>query len=244
MKLADQPDLHPDAGAMTTLRPLTALMARQTTRETVFDEPPPQQTASLRPLTTRETHKGPFLGPQEAFSMLLVVDTSGSVKGPPLWGIKKSAMEFVNLLGEMDRCAVITFDDKASLVVPFISDTTRLREEIDRLQPQGRNTVLFDALSHAFTLLRKEKKQRRFVVLFSDGKDEGSQLTFQQVIKKARESHIAVFCLGYSRIEKRYLRTLENISHETGGIFAEAPHFGEIVELLRTARASRVKNKS
>ena len=191
---------------------------------------------SVEPLLTGFEKRGTFVGGGKGFSILLVLDTSGSVKGPPLEGIKKSAMEFVSLLGELDRGAVITFNDEASLVVPFTSDKNRLKQKIAGLMTKGKNTVLFDALDRAFFLLKKEKGKSRFVVLFSDGKDEGSQSTPREVINRARKSETAVFCLGYSRIERKYLETLESISQTTGGIFAEAPHFREIMELFRTAR--------
>jgi Mg-chelatase subunit ChlD len=153
-------------------------------------------------------------------------------------------VEFVNLLGEMDRCAVITFNDDASLAIPFTSDKGRLKQKIAGIMTKGNNTVLFDALDLAFLLLKKEEDKGRFVVLFSDGKDEGSQLSLSEVVNRARKSKIAVFCVGYSRVEKRYLEALQGISQETGGIFAEAPHFGEIVELFRAARDVKGKQES
>jgi len=199
---------------------------------------------SMEPFLSGFEKRGTFAGAGKGFSMLLVLDTSGSVKGPPLEGIKKSAMGFVSLLGKVDRCGVITFNDEASLVVPFTSDKNRLKHGIASLLTEGKNTVLLDALDQAFLLLAKEKDKRRFVVLFSDGKDEGSRATLLKVINRARKEQISVFCLGYSRIERRYLRTLENISQRTGGIFAEAPHFGEIVELFRAARDMKGKKES
>jgi uncharacterized protein YegL len=198
----------------------------------------------VEPLMMDSQKRGPLAGIEQGFSLALVLDTSGSVKGPPLDGIKKSAMEFVSLLGTLDRCAVITFNDEATLVVPITSDKKWLRRKIAGLQPKGRNTVLFDALDQAFLLLKEEKDKRRFVVLFSDGKDEGSRSTPNKVIKRGRKFQISVFCLGYSRVERRYLRTLERISQGTGGIFAEAPHFGEIVELFRAVRQSKGKKES
>jgi Mg-chelatase subunit ChlD len=199
---------------------------------------------STEPLLPGFEKRGAFEGRGRGFSILLVLDNSGSVKGQPLEGIKKSAVELVNLLGEIDRCAVITFNDEASVAIPFTSDKKRLKQKIARIMIKGRNTVLFDALDLAFLLLKKEEDKGRFVVLFSDGKDEGSQLTLREVVSRARKSKIAVFCVGYSRVEKRYLEALQGISQETGGIFAEAPHFGEIVELFRAARDVKGKKES
>jgi uncharacterized protein YegL len=230
MVLAGQEaSLQSHNGSSTALRPLRVVKEVE---------------KKLEPLMMDSQKRGPLAGIEQGFSLALVLDTSGSVKGPPLDGIKKSAMEFVSLLGTLDRCAVITFNDQATLVVPITSDKKWLRRKIAGLQPKGRNTVLFDALDQAFLLLKEEKDKRRFVVLFSDGKDEGSRSTPNKVIKRGRKFQISVFCFGYSRVERRYLRTLERISQGTGGIFAEAPHFGEIVELFRAVRQSKGKKES
>ncbi len=246
MILARQEEnLQPHIGDSATLRPLRGLKeAEEKAADNRWDNLIPGKTIPMEPFLTGFERKGTLEGVEKGFSMLLVLDTSGSVKGPPLEGIKKSAMEFVSLLGKLDRCAVITFNDEASLVVPFTSDKNRLKREIASLLTKGKNTVLFDALDQAFLLLREEKDNRRFVVLFSDGKDEGSRSTLHEVINRARKEQISVFSFGYSRVERRYLSTLENISQRTGGIFAEAPHFGEIVELFRTTRGLKGKQES
>ncbi len=199
--------------------------------------------ATLQPLIGEVEQQGATIKAEEGFSVLLVLDTSGSVKGEPLEGIKRSAIEVVSLLGEMDRCGVMTFNDEVSLVVSFTSNTHRVKGEIRRLQVKGRNTVLFDALDQAVILLRKEEDKKRFVLVFSDGKDEGSQSTLDKVINGARSAQISIFSVGYSQVEKGYLTNLENISSKTGGIFSEAPHFREIVELFRTARSSKKKKQ-
>jgi len=246
MMLARQEEsLQSHIGDSATLRPLRGLKeAEKKTTRSRWDNLIAEKRVPMEPFLTGFERKGTFEGIEKGFSMLLVLDTSGSVKGPPLEGIKKSAMEFVSLLGKLDRCAVITFNDEASLVVPFSSDKNRLKREIASLLTKGKNTVLFDALDQASLLLREEKDNRRFIVLFSDGKDEGSRSTPHEVINRARKEQISVFCFGYSRVERRYLRTLENISQRTGGIFAEAPHFGEIVELFRMTRGLKGKQES
>lgn len=195
------------------------------------------------PLMVDFERRGTFWRAENGFSILLVLDTSGSVKGPPLEGIKKSALEFVRLLRKMDRCATMTFNDEVHMIVPFSSNKNLLRRKIISLMTEGRNTVMFDALHTALLLLKKEKNERRFIILFSDGKDEGSQSTPHAVINQARKAQIPVFSLGYSSVERKYLRTLENISRRTGGIFADAPQYLEIVDLFKTASKLKSKKK-
>jgi uncharacterized protein YegL len=242
MVLARRGGPQPDT---STLPPVTSSevskQARHGVGERRFHKPLAEKMTAFEPLMGSFEWQGALMGIEEGFSLLLVIDTSGSVKGPPLQGIKKSATEFVSLLRDVDRCAVMTFNDETSPVRQFTSDKNRLKREISRLRVEGRNTVLFDALNEAFLLLEKEEGKRRFVVLFSDGKDEGSRSTLDDAIDTARKLKVSVFSVGYSRIEKNYLRNLESISLKTGGIFTEAPQFREIVELFRTASKPKKK---
>ncbi|NIQ39003.1 MAG: VWA domain-containing protein [Proteobacteria bacterium] len=242
MVLARQGGPEPDTSTLPSLTfSEVSKQARHSVGERRSYKPFTEKMTAFEPLLGLVERQGPLMGIEEGFSLVLVIDTSGSVKGPPLEGIKKSATEFVSLLRDVDRCAVMTFNDETNPVRQFTSNKNRLKREISKLEVEGRNTVLFDALNEAFLLLEREGDKRRFVVLFSDGKDEGSSSTLDDVIDRARKFNVSVFSVGYSRIEKNYLQNLESISLETGGIFTEAPQFRELVELFRTARKPKKK---
>ena len=178
----------------------------------------------------------PFPGSAKGAAYLFVVDTSGSVKGTPLEGIKKSAREFVRLMGRNDRAGIVTFNDSSELVSPFTSEKRTLRREINKLHTAGTQTVLFDALIKASNLITGEDRENRFMVLFSDGKDEGSQSTLEEVIRETRRSGVSILSVGYSRVEREYLATLRKLAGKTGGDFVYAPHFHDILTLYRASR--------
>jgi Mg-chelatase subunit ChlD len=178
----------------------------------------------------------PVPGSEEGAAFLFVLDTSGSVKGAPLEGIKRSAWEFVELMRPNDRAGIVTFNDNAQLVRPPTSEKQLLRREISNIRTSGKLTVLFDALIQAISMIQREDRKSKFLILFSDGKDEGSQSTLQKVIQNIRHSGVSILCVGYSRVEKKHLDTLENIAAEGGGIFADAPRFHDIVMLYKAAR--------
>jgi hypothetical protein len=178
----------------------------------------------------------PFPGSAKGAAYLFVVDTSGSVKGAPLEGIKKSAREFVRLMGPKDRAGIMTFDDNAELVSPITSEKTTLGREINELRTAGTQTVLFDALIKANNFLTVEDRENRFMVLFSDGKDEGSQSTLEEVTKETHRSGVSILSVGYTRVERDYLAILKKLAGKTGGNFVYAPQFQDILTLYRTSR--------
>jgi hypothetical protein len=175
----------------------------------------------------------PFPGSTKGASFMLLVDTSGSVKGNPLKGIKTSAIEFISLMGPKDRVALMIFNDKTQLVTDFTAKNERLKYRIRSLRTAGKNTVLNDSLLEAGQILITEDREKLHIVLFSDGKDEGSQASLAQVIRKLKKAKISVLAVGYTRVEKKYLVILRNIADGTGGVFIQTPEFQDILSLYK-----------
>ena len=175
-----------------------------------------------------------FPGSPGGAAFLLLVDTSGSVRGDPLEGIKRSAKAFVGLMGEDDRAAIMTFDDKVSSLVGFTSEKELLRSRIEKLDARGQRTLLFDGLMEAAADIRQEDRLNHHVFLFSDGKDEGSRADRDEVLRALVASDISVFAVGFTRVEKQYLDTLRQFAEKTGGIFVQTPEFQEMLALYES----------
>ena len=175
-----------------------------------------------------------FPGSPGGAAFLLLVDTSGSVRGDPLEGIKRSAKVFVGLMGEDDRAAIMTFDDKVSSLAGFTSEKALLRSRIEKLDARGQRTLLFDGLMEAAADIRQEDRLKRHVFLFSDGKDEGSRADRDEVLRALVASDISVFAVGFTRVEKQYLDTLRQFAEKTGGIFVQTPEFREMLALYES----------
>jgi uncharacterized protein YegL len=177
-----------------------------------------------------------FPGSAKEATYLFVIDTSGSVGGAPLEGIKNSAREFIRLMGQNDRAGIMTFDDDPKLISSFTSEKKLLRQKIDKLRTAGKKTVLFDALMAASNLISREDREYRFIVLISDGKDEGSHSTIDNVIQETRRSGASILSIGYSKVEKEHLTSLRKLAGQTGGDFVHAPHFHDILTLYDVSR--------
>jgi hypothetical protein len=101
-----------------------------------------------------------------------------------------------------------------------------LRElEIDKARSQ--QTHLYDGAYKAIQLIRGHPglPRRTFVIVFSDGQDQGSDRSHAQVVQAASgsssESRILVFSLGYARFGGEGLEELEKLAQATGGEFIE-----------------------
>jgi hypothetical protein len=159
------------------------------------------------------------------------------VRGDPLEGIKASAAEFISLMGPKDKVALMTFDDTTRLINTFISipfEKALLKIRLRGLRTTGKLTVLNDALLEAGQTLNTEDGENLHIVLFSDGKDEGSRSTIDQVLKALKAVKISVLAVGYTRVEEKYLEILRSIADETGGVFVQTPEFQDILSLYKS----------
>ena len=177
----------------------------------------------------------PLPGSSQGASFILAVDTSGSVKGVPMDGIKASAVEFISLMGPKDRVGLMTFDDQTLLISPITSKKEVLKNMISHLHTAGKFTVLNDALVMAGNILNTEGGENVHIVVFSDGKDEGSRASLDQVINRLRKQNVSVLTVGYTKVEKKYLDILRRIADETGGVYVQRPEFQDILALYKTA---------
>ncbi len=130
------------------------------------------------------------------FNLVLLVDLSGSTT-KVIDLIKAAALHFVDAARPFDRIGVITFAGGQVVVSPLTTDHSALHDRINSIQRPEGSTKLYDSLSFAMAEVARETKdsRRNAIVVISDGLDsvlpnvtgEGSQLTYEQLIRQAKE---------------------------------------------------------
>jgi VWFA-related protein len=128
------------------------------------------------------------------FNLVLLLDVSGSVE-EKLDYIRRAALSFIHTAKKEDRIAVISFRDDVKLISDFTSDRSLLEERINQIEAGGA-TALYDALVYTLVhTLRPLRGERTAVVLLSDGDDNKSFLTFNQVVETVLESGTLIYPL-------------------------------------------------
>ena len=75
------------------------------------------------------------------------------------------------------------------------SDLVELEAAMSALVPQGR-TSLYDALIAGLDHLNEGSRPRKALVVISDGGDNASRATLDQVLARARKSNAAIYTIG------------------------------------------------
>jgi Ca-activated chloride channel homolog len=126
----------------------------------------------------------------------LIIDSSGSMREVRDRVIAASA-EFVESSNPDDEVFAIVFNESVHAVLdesaPFTGDAGTLRRALTNVfQPDGR-TALYDAIANGLTYASHGSRDRRALVVLSDGGDNASGLTFGDVRKRVEASDAIVY---------------------------------------------------
>lgn len=153
-------------------------------------------------------------GPADYLHVVIAVDSSKSIDGKFLDKIKSEAGNFINASAATDRIAVLRFNDTVRLLNNFTSNRLELQSSIQSVDRHGKFTRLYDGIYDSIELLDKEKGERKGVIVFTDGKDEGSSLTSDDIIKFSQDRGIPLYFISNNSKTSMHLGRIAKL---TGG---------------------------
>jgi Ca-activated chloride channel homolog len=152
----------------------------------------------------------------------LVIDASGSMR-PKIGEVVAATMAFARASNPDDELFAVQFNDDVAPTVanrPFLiaSDHEALRSAVTSIRPDGR-TALYDGVVMALEHLSQGTRSRKALIVISDGGDNASQATLDQVLKRARYSNAAVYTVGIydDNDDDKNPRVLKALAEATGG---------------------------
>jgi Ca-activated chloride channel family protein len=184
-----------------------------------------------------------FFASQDAPATIgLLIDSSGSMAENKAL-VVAAISTFALASHPEDEFLPITFNERVTVVLPpdrpFTSDVSELRDGLTRnLSAYGR-TAFHDALSHALERLGSAGRERRALVILSDGGDNASRSTFDDVLKQLQASNVVVYTVALldplSRDQNP--RGLRRLADATGGLAFEPSRISAVSAALGTIAA-------
>jgi VWFA-related protein len=165
-----------------------------------------------------------FAGEDAPLSVGLLVDTSGSM-GAKLATSQAAVAQFLKTMNKQDEAFLIEFSDRAELMAGFSGDTAAIENKLVNIESQGL-TALLDSISDGLREMKKARNPRKALLIISDGGDNNSRYTAEQIKQLVREADVQVYSmgvfepfpfLGLSAAELSGPRLLSELSQQTGG---------------------------
>ncbi len=149
----------------------------------------------------------------------LLLDTSGSMEDD-IKLARTAAIKFLNTLPTAVDITLVDFDTEVRVARYGQADFARLVERIRQRKPEG-YTALYDALG-VYLDGANAQEGRKVLVLYTDGGDNSSNISFSDALTLLRASDVTVYAIGLIEHQmasaKMDLRMrLQQIAEETGG---------------------------
>ncbi len=151
----------------------------------------------------------------------LIVDHSSSMT-PKIAEVTAAARTFVRSSNRADEMFIVNFNEFASLGLPatarFTDSTADLEHAIANKPTMGQ-TALYDAIALGLTQLQAANRDKKVLIVVSDGGDNASHRTLDQVMKLAGQSSAVIYTVGLFDPEDpdRNPGVLKRLAHATGG---------------------------
>ncbi len=149
----------------------------------------------------------------------LLFDTSGSM-GEDIKLARSAAVKFLNTLTDAVDMTLVDFDTEVRVARYDQANFARMVERIRSRQPDGW-TAMYDALG-VYLDGAAEDDGRKILVLYTDGGDTRSTLTFSDVMTLVRASDVTIHAVGFLENQPSSARLgqrmrLMDIAQTTGG---------------------------
>jgi Ca-activated chloride channel homolog len=156
-------------------------------------------------------------------SLGLVIDNSGSMrdKRPR---VNEAALTLVQTSNPQDEVFVVNFNDDFYLDLDkdFTNSIPELKEALERIDARG-STALYDAIIGSLDHLKKGTKDKKVLLVVTDGEDNISRNSLEKTIHDIQKTNVVIYTIGLFSDEdrknrKRATRALKEISAASGGM--------------------------
>jgi Ca-activated chloride channel family protein len=149
---------------------------------TIFDDKQPQEISF-------------FSDDDSPVSVGVIFDVSGSMNGEKVRRARDALSHFIQTSHDSDEYFLITFNSRSQLLLDRTRDGNALLDKLTFVQTKS-NTALYDACYLGVERVQRGTHAKRALLLISDGQDNNSRYTFNELRRVLKESDIVLYAVG------------------------------------------------
>jgi Ca-activated chloride channel family protein len=128
-------------------------------------------------------------------SMGVVFDVSGSMGREKLDRAREALRHFVETSHDDDEYFLIGFNSRAQLLMDRTRDSDAMLNKLTLVESKG-NTALYDACYLGVERVTRGTHQKRALLVISDGQDNNSRYTFNELRRLLKETDVLIYAIG------------------------------------------------
>jgi Ca-activated chloride channel family protein len=162
-----------------------------------------------------------FSSEDAPISLGVIFDMSGSMSNK-IEKSREAVVEFFKTANPEDEFFLIGFNDKPTLISDFTDSVEQIQAQLVYLVPKGR-TALLDAIYLGIAKMRQGKHQKKALLIISDGGDNRSRYTENEIKSMVKEADVQIYAIGLfdsnprSDEERLGPQLLAEVTDVTGG---------------------------
>jgi Ca-activated chloride channel family protein len=145
----------------------------------------------------------------------LLLDTSGSMVDIMPY-MKRGVHDFTRALRKNEDFFVVSFGTSVKLQHSSTQPQRHLDEVMNTLRAYGTSS-LYDGLLYSMEKVEKSDHPRKALIVFTDGNDNGSNITHGRVVEEVEESAVLLYFVAIGSPVLVDSHTLESLSDISGG---------------------------
>lgn len=149
---------------------------------TIYDEKKPQEITY-------------FSDDDSPVSVGVIFDVSGSMSGDKVRRAREALAHFIQTSHDRDEYFLIAFNNRAQLLMDRTRDGNAVLDKLMFVNTKN-NTALYDACYLGVERVQRGTHPKRALLLISDGQDNNSRYTFNELRRVLKESDVVLYAVG------------------------------------------------
>jgi Ca-activated chloride channel family protein len=155
-------------------------------------------------------------------SMGIIIDNSGSMRDKRA-KVAAASLDLIRASNPQDEVFVVNFNDDAYLDQSLTNDIKKLETALERYDTKG-GTAMRDAIAMSIDYVKeKGKKDKKVLMVVTDGNDNTSNQSLEDLVRKAQQSDVVIYSIGIlseeePREAKKAKRALHELALASGGV--------------------------
>jgi len=194
---------------------------------------------------------------KEGRDIVIIVDSSDSMRQRGFdmqnqwrnkFDVTKDVLADFILRRENDRIGMVTFADIAFIASPltfekkFLSDITKMQ----KMGVAGKRTAINDAIVQSYNMLSKSKAKSKIAILLTDGIDNMSKVSFEDVKNLISNRDIKLYAIGIGDerdYNGEYLKALADAGKGMAFAAKDASTLSSIYDEIDMLEVTKIDNK-
>lgn len=148
---------------------------------------------------------------REPYAVAFVLDHSPSMGQERTLRLQEAARSTLGKVATSDYISVIKFTKDIKVEVPLSGDSAVYKRQfaVDGLEGYGGGTAMYDAARAGIDQVASAPAHcKRALIIFTDGDDNSSKTTFDEVYAYARRNNVTVYTIAYGLVDEQPLQEL------------------------------------